>query len=694
MIRLPHPFLFAVLVLPTLAGIRPALADFALNGDGTVTDSVTGLIWDRCSWGQTLIAAPEPGTCDGTASKHTWQQALGVAVTANTQSYKGRTDWRLPNRNELESLVKITASYPTIDTSVFPGTPGTYYWSSTPYTPNPAVAWVVNFYDGDVGARLHGNGFHVRLVRSGQSFDTFDRLFPTPCGVGLDYTVQQWLMLALPCMPSGNTVAGTFGSGTLADLTTGGYGVSGSGWALFKRTVTTTPSKYEMLAAGDALATGAGYWFKSHEAPADDILQIDGTATPVTVSQADGCASANGCVAVPVSTVSNSNRYNLVGNPFPYLVDWARVRVRVKNGATLIGVYTPSQAAGEATGEAAAGNASPPVMSKQIWIWNGGTYDTWSDQALPVIGHLKYFQSFWVNVLPGAFGRTVELLIPAEELDVLPDTPEFGSRAMPPVPALEPARAPMRAAPRQPWYFAWLDALIPSAAAAEVDADLAPGRGPEERPARGWARRPAQEPASTASDPTIDLLTVEGIFNRGLDPQEAERAAHAQAENEGREWSLRLGVDEPATGLKDHHNFLGQRLTALAGHDSADLIELPPYASPYLTLAFPHPEWGARAGDYATDFRPAQAPNRGGKVRGGLPAADWNFTIRADRPGADVVLRWKGPPEILARSRLIDRATGRTLNPNAASYADGYAVTLTNGSRNFTWRFLGQGARR
>ncbi len=176
MIRPSRSLLLAVLVLLTLAGVRPALAQvsqFTVNADGTVTDRVTGLIWDRCSWGQ------DPNTCAGTASLHDWQQALGVAVTANGASHKGHTDWRLPNRNELESLVKITASNPAIDTNAFPNTPSGWYWSSTPYTPAPADAWNVRFDNGYAGASYHDGDYRVRLVRGGQLFDTFDALAPS-----------------------------------------------------------------------------------------------------------------------------------------------------------------------------------------------------------------------------------------------------------------------------------------------------------------------------------------------------------------------------------------------------------------------------------------------------------------------------------------------------------------------------------
>jgi len=467
------------------------------------------------------------------------------------------------------------------------------------------------------------------------------------CGSGIPYTIKTWHMLALPCVPNGGTVTGTFGDSTLTDLVSANYGVSGTGWALFKRTVDSTPSKYDRLAAGDALTTGAGYWFKSYEAPTGDALRVNGTATNGIVPQAQGCAVAEGCLAVTVQTVSGENRYNLVGNPFPYPLDWADVRVRV-NGHSA--TYTPSAA--ETAG----------YLSKQIWIWNGASYDTYDDSTPGALGQLRYFTSFWVNVLPDAAGQTVELLIP-RRIDLSQATPGQS----------EPGLA------RRPRERSWLDWLIPAAAA---DDDLTPGRDPEEGPSAVFSLAEVAPP----SDPTFDLIVAEAEWSQGLDPQAAAQAAHAQAMAEGREWFVRLKVDEPATGYHDHSNVLGQLLTARTGYDPADLSELPPYAKPFLTLVFPHPNWGERAGDYASDYRPAQRP------RGrGLSAAAWNFVIRGDRPGTRVVLSWEGPRDILKRSRLVDRATGRLLNPAAKPYVkQGYAVTLKGGARTFTWRFLGQ----
>ena len=140
-------------------------------------------MWDKCSRGQVWDNTTPPGTCTGTASTHDWAAALAQATAANAASHRGHADWRLPNRTELESLVKIESSFaPAIDGTFFPGTAPLGYWTSTTHAPNPADAWVVYFNDGGTSAGLKTYTYPVRLVRSGQWFGAFDALPPAVNG--------------------------------------------------------------------------------------------------------------------------------------------------------------------------------------------------------------------------------------------------------------------------------------------------------------------------------------------------------------------------------------------------------------------------------------------------------------------------------------------------------------------------------
>jgi hypothetical protein len=104
-----------------------------------------------------------------------------------------------------------------------------------------------------------------------------------------------------------------------------------------------------------------------------------------------------------------------------------------------------------------------------------------------------------------------------------------------------------------------------------------------------------------------------------------------------------------------------------------------PFATPYLSLVVPHPDWGPQAGDYASDFRPrSQQPQ------------DWTFEVRADPLGGQVFLSWQGDSRILKRSRLVDLQTGQTLQPTDQRWAEqGYPITLSNPVQRYQWRYLG-----
>jgi hypothetical protein len=137
-------------------GLSTPNTDFTDNKDGTVTHKRTGLVWQRCAVGQTWTGS----TCSGSADVYSYDQAIAL-----TSSLAGRSDWRVPNANELASIVKYDASYPAINTTLFPNTLSNAFWSSSPnvgYT----GAWYVSFYIGVVGTDDRYDSLPVRLVRS------------------------------------------------------------------------------------------------------------------------------------------------------------------------------------------------------------------------------------------------------------------------------------------------------------------------------------------------------------------------------------------------------------------------------------------------------------------------------------------------------------------------------------------------
>ena len=145
-------------------------ADFDTTAtDGTVIHTKTGLMWKRCAEGQNWNGT----TCTDSSYSFSWQNALAAAANS---TFAGYTDWRVPNVKELQSIVESCGFIPAINQTIFPATPASYFWSASSYGPDPAFAWNVTFIDDFVGALDKSNGSQVRLVRGGQSFDSFDLL--------------------------------------------------------------------------------------------------------------------------------------------------------------------------------------------------------------------------------------------------------------------------------------------------------------------------------------------------------------------------------------------------------------------------------------------------------------------------------------------------------------------------------------
>lgn len=148
---------------PTFAAFTLTADGFTNNGDGTVTDENTGLVWQACAVGQTFNNST--GSCDGTAKTYTYADALKL-----TSDFGGQTDWRVPTISELNSIVDLKKSSPAINKSLFPNPPASSFWSTSTYAGDKTSAWFVYFSDGYDGANYKYSSFAVRLVRGEQSF--------------------------------------------------------------------------------------------------------------------------------------------------------------------------------------------------------------------------------------------------------------------------------------------------------------------------------------------------------------------------------------------------------------------------------------------------------------------------------------------------------------------------------------------
>ena len=120
------------------------------NGDGTVKDGVTNLLWQS-----------------GYITSKTWYEAKNYCDNLTLAGKR----WRLPLTHELRSLVHYGVNAPSIDGSAFPDTPSDWFWSSkhTNYSTMNAgtetvASWIISFIDGSVEYTGRDNYYSVRCV--------------------------------------------------------------------------------------------------------------------------------------------------------------------------------------------------------------------------------------------------------------------------------------------------------------------------------------------------------------------------------------------------------------------------------------------------------------------------------------------------------------------------------------------------
>jgi hypothetical protein len=210
------------LVLTTLIGLavylsgdqsntetsQQTLSDkYELLADGAyVKDKKTGLVWMRCSLGQTW----DGNTCVGEVKKFTFDEAQAAVEHLNTKSFDDIKAWRLPTVRELQGLRVCSKGFegeqkdldddgpsvsfmckdgnesdsarPTIDIIAFPSTSPDSYWTSSV---NDTIMWDVTFYGGLVSWLPRDLKAHVRLVRSDANFPTGKLNSNKPIAIGV-----------------------------------------------------------------------------------------------------------------------------------------------------------------------------------------------------------------------------------------------------------------------------------------------------------------------------------------------------------------------------------------------------------------------------------------------------------------------------------------------------------------------------
>ncbi len=154
---------------------------FLDNGDGTVSNLDTGLMWEKKT--TAVGSGGNPGDLHDVDNNYTWCQATGNSTgfclgnttswiaDVNAQAFAGYNDWRVPSQDELLAIADTSApgcgigfGNPCIDPNFGP-TVSFVYWSATEGGPNHA--WGVNFFNGGASFQPKDVPFNVRAVRFG-----------------------------------------------------------------------------------------------------------------------------------------------------------------------------------------------------------------------------------------------------------------------------------------------------------------------------------------------------------------------------------------------------------------------------------------------------------------------------------------------------------------------------------------------
>lgn len=631
--------------------------DFTLDDiNGTAYHKKTGLTWKRCAEGQSWDSANK--ICTGTASGYTWSQALQRGPAIGT--FASFSDWRLPNLKELHSIVEQRNWNPAINATVFPDTPSFYFWSASPYAPYVSYAWLVLFSNGDYFATVKGYNYAFRLVRGGQ----YALLSVVKAGSGGGAVTS-----SLPGVDCGQFCKGSFAN----EMYTAG-----------QVKLTATPDANSDFASWTNCPSASG---AECTVNATGDRTVTATFTPKTVacnSSWSTGALAWKLIGISCDTGTDNTVRKLFGDDLPvagYYTDWYLWKVDpVTNKSVGIGLDEALDPQNQGYWMKSRTNVTVDItgtVTAPPKLETGAGCPTTNGCFPSPLTPPDASETFQNNLVGHTFPYAVNWTDMRFVVDGTAYTPSAAQTAT--------------YAAKTFWRYngsgyTVYDDATPGASGGVWQRNeglfvrlLAGAKG---KTSKLW------NPALPASYQPASLPLAANAPNaRGAAEQKAHRAAHRHVNTDldrgavaGREWYVRLSVSAPAAKLEDAGNLLGQLADAKTGVDAHDLPELPPPPfGPFLSIVFPHPEWGQIDADYGTDYHP---------VRAGKDA--WTFEVRSNDPGRFLVLSWQGPMAILTRSTLVDRATGKTLPAVKGNYRIG---ALGGSSRTFEWRYNGSSTR-
>ncbi|MBD3232471.1 MAG: DUF1566 domain-containing protein [candidate division Zixibacteria bacterium] len=130
--------------------------DFVDNGDGTITDNATGLMWSKDDFGD--------GQSNGPRSGMTWEEALAWVAQKNDENYLGYDDWRVPNAKEMQSIVDYSRGPDSTNSAAIDP-----IFNITEITNEAGEVDYPWFWTGTTHARSDGNGSAATYICFGRA---------------------------------------------------------------------------------------------------------------------------------------------------------------------------------------------------------------------------------------------------------------------------------------------------------------------------------------------------------------------------------------------------------------------------------------------------------------------------------------------------------------------------------------------
>ncbi len=134
--------LLLCLFVISISFIEIGFCEFIDNNDGTVTDTKTGLMWQQSGGG-----------------RMTWENAITYCEELH---FAYKNDWRLPSKNELQSIIDYNKYEPAVDATI--DCTNASYWTSTSYARNNIYAWSVSLRSGFIHNNTKTNSLDVYVI--------------------------------------------------------------------------------------------------------------------------------------------------------------------------------------------------------------------------------------------------------------------------------------------------------------------------------------------------------------------------------------------------------------------------------------------------------------------------------------------------------------------------------------------------